>query len=72
MCMGSSPSPPPPPPAPPPPPPVLDQEAPKTAAPSMAETEQRRASGTKRYRTSGLGIDGGNTSTPTGGLGIAG
>jgi hypothetical protein len=52
MCLGSSPSPPPPPPAPPPPPPVLEQSAPSTSAPKQAEALERRASGTKKYRTS--------------------
>lgn len=70
MCLGDSPDPPPPPPAPPPPPPVLEQAAPTTAAPRQAELDDRKASGTKRYRSSGLGIDG-STSTPAGGLGIS-
>ncbi len=69
MCMGSSPSPPPPPPAPPPPPPVLDQSAPATSAPKQAESMERRAAGTKKYRTSSLGITESNSSSGSG-LGI--
>lgn len=70
MCM-DSPDPPPPPPAPPPPPPVLEQEAPKTNMATAAEQAERRASGTKRYRTSGLGIESTSTSsTSAGGLNI--
>lgn len=69
MCTGS-PEPPPPPPAPPPPPPVLEQEAPKTSAPNQAEMAERKASGTKRYRNSNLGISATQPTAPTGGLGI--
>ena len=70
MCMGNAPEPPPPPPAPPPPPPVLEQTAPEKAkAPSTAETMNRTADGTKKYR-SGLGIAGGGQGE-AGGLGIA-
>jgi hypothetical protein len=68
MCMGSSPPPPAPPPPPPPPPPVLEQSAPATSAPKQAETLDRRAVGTKKYRTSGLGIS--DTSSPAGGSGL--
>jgi len=57
MCFGSSPDPAPPPPPPPPPPPVLEQSAPATSAPKQAETLDRRATGTKKYRNSGLGIN---------------
>lgn len=48
-----------PPPAPPPPPPVLEQAAPKTAAPSTGQQLDRRSSGTKKYRNS-LGISAGD------------
>jgi len=69
MCF-DSPDPPPPPPPPPAPPPVLEQSAPATSAPKQAETLERRAVGTKKYRTSGLGIESASTSTGTG-LGIS-
>lgn len=69
MCF-SSPDPAPPPPTPPPPPPVLDQSAPATSAPKQAESLERRASGTKKYRTSSLGIAETNASSGSG-LGIA-
>ena len=72
MCF-SSPSPAPPPPPPPAPPPVLDQSAPASSAPKQAATLQNQAAGTKKYRTSSLGIaDTAPTSTSTGtGLGIS-
>jgi len=69
MCFGGAKAPPPPP-TPPPPPPVLDQEAPDTSAPKQADMMDRRAGGTKRYRTSGLGIDSSPGSTASGGLSI--
>lgn len=68
MCF-DSPDPPAPPPPPPAPPPVLEQSAPATSAPKQAETMERRAVGTKKYRTSGLGISGGD-SAPSGGSGL--
>ena len=68
MCS-SSPSPPAPPPPPPPPPPVLDQSAPATSAPKQAETLERRAVGTKKYRNSGLGITD-TTASGAGGSGL--
>lgn len=53
MCMGGDTPPPPPPPAPPPPPPpVLEQDAPKKAAPSVGEQQSAKALGTKKFRTS--------------------
>lgn len=72
MCFSSSPAPAPPPPPPPAPPPVLEQSAPATSAPKQADTLQNRAVGTKKYRTSSLGISdsGGTTSSGGTGLGI--
>lgn len=71
MCMGSAPSAPPPPPPPPAPPPVLEQAAPdKANAPTQADTLNRAATGTKKYRTS-LGISDSGSSTSGTGLGIA-
>ena len=67
MCMGSSPSPPPPPPPPPAPPPVLEQSAPATSAPKQADSLNRRAVGTKKYRTDTLGI---TEAAPTSGTGL--
>lgn len=46
----------PPPPTPPPPPPVLEQVAPKSAAPSTGMQMDKRSRGTKKYRNS-LGIN---------------
>lgn len=66
MCF-SSPDPAPPPPSPPPPPPVLEQSAPATSAPKQAEALERRAAGTKKYRSSSLGIA---ESSPTSGSGL--
>lgn len=71
MCMSSNT--PPPPPAPPPPPPVLDQTAPESAAPKTSESLANTAMGTKKYRTSNLGINSngsGNNTTQAGGLSI--
>ena len=70
MCLGDSPDPAPPPPPPPAPPPVLDQSAPATSAPKQAETLNRRSVGTKKYRTSGLGISDTAPATAGTGLGI--
>lgn len=71
MCM-SAPDPAPPPPPPPAPPPVLEQSAPATSAPKQAEQLNQRAVGTKKYRTSSLGIaaDTGASSSGGSGLGI--
>jgi len=69
MCF-SSPDPPPPPPPPPAPPPVLEQSAPQTSAPKQAENLERRAVGTKKYRTSGLGITGSTSPAGAGGSGL--
>jgi hypothetical protein len=70
MCFGSSPEPAPPPPPPPAPPPVLEQSAPATSAPKQAETLDRRAVGTKKYRTSSLGIASDTANTGSGGSGL--
>ena len=71
MCFGSSPEPAPPPPPPPAQPPVLAQSAPPTAAPKEAETLANRAAGTKKYRTTNLGIADASTAGAAGsGLGI--
>lgn len=59
MCLNDTPEPKPPA-TPPPPPPVLEQEAPKTTAPKVADELTRRAVGTKKYR-SPLSITSGNT-----------
>lgn len=61
MCLSTpkAPAPAPPPPTPPPPPPVLEQAAPKTAAPSTGQQMDKRSSGTKKYRNS-LGISAGD------------
>lgn len=71
MCM-SAPDPAPPPPPPPAPPAVLEQSAPATSAPKQADQLAARAAGTKKYRTSSLGIssDAGATSSGGSGLGI--
>lgn len=72
MCMGSSPPPPPPPPPPPAPPPVLEQAAPaKATAPSQSDSLNNQAQGTKKYRTSSLGISDNASGSGTG-LGISG
>lgn len=69
MCLGSSS--PPPPPAPPPPPPVLDQQAPESAAPKTSDSLSNTAKGTKKYRTSNLGINNtGSGSSGSNGLSI--
>jgi hypothetical protein len=70
MCFGDSPDPPAPPPPPPAPPPTLDQSAPATSAPKQAETLNRRAVGTKKYRTSGLGISDTAPAASTSGSGL--
>jgi hypothetical protein len=64
MCF-SEPEEPKPPAIPPPPPPVLEQEAPKTIAPSTSDALTRRAEGTKKYR-SPLSINSGNGTDNTG------
>jgi hypothetical protein len=70
MCMGGGKTPAPvTPPAPPPPPPVLEQSAPQSAAPTVAEQNKNKASGTKQYRTS-LSIGGTDGATNNTGLGI--
>ena len=57
MCFGGdSPPPPAPPPPPPAPPPVLEQAAPQTSAPKQSDNLANQAAGTKKYRTSMLGI----------------
>jgi hypothetical protein len=65
MCIGNDPPEPDPPATPPPPPPVLEQEAPKTIAPKTADQLQRRADGTKKYR-SPLSINSGSGTDNTG------
>ena len=70
MCFSSAPEPAPPPPPPPAPPPVLEQSAPQTSAPKQADTLNNRAVGTKKYRTSSLGIA--DTSTASAGSGGSG
>jgi hypothetical protein len=57
MCFGGDSAPVAPAPAPPPaPPPVLEQAAPQTTAPKQSDDLANQAAGTKKYRTSGLGI----------------
>lgn len=69
MCL-SSPRPPAPA-TPPPPPPVLEQAAPESAAPTTSESLGNTAKGTKKYRTSGLGINSGSDGmNQAGGLSI--
>ncbi len=71
MCF-SQPKAAPPPAAPPPPPPTLDQSAPEVAAPKTADSLNRRAMGTKQYRSS-LSIGAptsSNTVSNNSGLGI--
>jgi hypothetical protein len=68
MCFGGN-DPPPPPPPPPAPPPVLEQSAPATSAPKQADSLERRAVGTKKYRTTGLGIS--DAPATSSGLGIS-
>jgi hypothetical protein len=71
MCFSDSPDPPPPPAAPPPPPPTLDQAAPDTNKKDSSEVIGN-AEGVKKYRTTGLGISSGSSSTgTTTGLGIS-
>ena len=59
MCFGGDSEPPPPPPPPPAPPPVLEQAAPQTSAPKQSDNLANQAAGTKKYRSSSLGISGG-------------
>ena len=73
MCFGDSPDPPPPPAAPPPPPPTLEQPAPELKSNTSGEDARDTAVGSKKYRSSNLGISTsgdtkGSTST---GLGIS-
>lgn len=70
MCLGGGSKTTPPPPPPPPPPPVLEQDVPKTAAPTGGEVSKRKALGSKKYRTSSLGIDDSSSSGAGTGLGI--
>lgn len=72
MCFGNNDTPPaaPPPPPPPAPPAVLDQSAPQTSAPKQAQQLKYQATGTKNYRTSGLGITDTASTANSGGTGL--
>jgi hypothetical protein len=49
---------------------VLDQSAPATSAPKQSEQLDRRAVGTKKYRTASLGIADSTSTTGSGGSGL--
>lgn len=70
MCLARPPKDPPPPPTPPAPPPVLEQDAPKTAAPKTSQRLSNQASGTKKYRNP-LGISSAGAGSGNSNLGIA-
>lgn len=72
MCFSDGADPPPPPAAPPPPPPTLEQPAPELKSNTAGDDARDAAAGTKKYRSSNLGISAGTTNSGTStGLGIS-